>query len=58
VQILFLLIAASLVVAGGFLAAFLWAIRNGQFDDDVTPSMRMLNDQPKPQSQNSENSES
>ncbi len=42
--VLFLLIGISLVVAVGFLGAFLWAVRAGQFDDDVTPSMRILLD--------------
>ncbi len=39
---LFLLIAISLLVALGFLAAFLWATRSGQYDDDYTPAVRML----------------
>ena len=41
---LFVLIIISLIVAGGFLGAFLWSVRNGQYDDDVTPSIRMLFD--------------
>jgi cbb3-type cytochrome oxidase maturation protein len=41
---MFLLIGASLLVAAGFLAAFLWSVRNGQYDDDYTPSVRMLFD--------------
>ncbi|MBN1407110.1 MAG: cbb3-type cytochrome oxidase assembly protein CcoS [Calditrichaceae bacterium] len=41
------LILASLVVATGFLLAFLWAVKNGQFEDKVTPSMRMLWDDKK-----------
>ncbi len=39
---LFILIGISLLVAIGFLAAFLWAMRNGQYEDDYTPSVRML----------------
>lgn len=39
---MFILIGFSLVVAIGFLVAFLWAIRNGQYEDDYTPSVRML----------------
>jgi cbb3-type cytochrome oxidase maturation protein len=39
---LFILILISLIVAAGFLSAFLWAVRNGQMDDDYTPSIRML----------------
>lgn len=39
-----ILISASLIVATGFLLAFLWAVRNGQFEDRYTPSVRMLFD--------------
>jgi cbb3-type cytochrome oxidase maturation protein len=41
---LFILIGISILVAGGFLAAFLWSVNKGQFDDDYTPSIRMLFD--------------
>jgi cbb3-type cytochrome oxidase maturation protein len=41
---LFILIGVSIVVAGLFLAAFLWSVKNGQYDDDYTPSIRMLFD--------------
>ena len=41
---LFVLIGISIVVAGSFLAAFLWSVNKGQFDDDYTPSVRMLFD--------------
>lgn len=41
---LYILIAASLAVALCFLGAFLWAMRKGQYDDDYTPSVRMLFD--------------
>lgn len=47
-NIMFFLIILSLVVAVGFLIAFVWAIRSGQFDDDYTPSVRMLFDNEKP----------
>ncbi|MBO2011273.1 cbb3-type cytochrome oxidase assembly protein CcoS [Hymenobacter negativus] len=40
--IIFLLIGISLVVALTFLGAFLWAVRSGQYEDDYTPSVRML----------------
>lgn len=43
-QIIVFLIVISLTVAGGFLFAFFWAVRDGQFDDDYTPSMRLLVD--------------
>jgi cbb3-type cytochrome oxidase maturation protein len=41
---LFVLIGISILVAGGFLAAFLWSVKKGQYDDDYTPSVRMLFD--------------
>ncbi|MBS1732887.1 MAG: cbb3-type cytochrome oxidase assembly protein CcoS [Bacteroidetes bacterium] len=41
---LFILIIISILVAGSFLAAFLWSVSNGQYDDDYTPSVRMLFD--------------
>ena len=40
--IIFLLIGVSLLVALTFLGGFLWAVRNGQYDDTYTPSVRML----------------
>jgi len=40
--VIYILICASITVAGGFLVAFLWAVKNGQFEDDYTPSVRML----------------
>lgn len=41
-KIIFLLIAVSLVLALGFLVSFFWAVRNGQYEDDYTPSVRIL----------------
>jgi cbb3-type cytochrome oxidase maturation protein len=41
---LFLLIGISLVVATGFLIAFIWSVRKGQYEDEYTPSVRMLLD--------------
>ena len=41
-KIIFLLILLSLIVALIFLGAFFWAVQSGQYDDDYTPSMRML----------------
>lgn len=37
-----MLTGVSLLLAIGFLGAFLWAIRSGQYEDDYTPSVRML----------------
>ena len=41
-NVLFILITLSSVVAGGFLIAFIWAVKNGQFDDGHTPAVRIL----------------
>ena len=41
-SVVVLLIAAGGVVAAGFLAAFAWAVRSGQYDDTCTPAVRML----------------
>jgi cbb3-type cytochrome oxidase maturation protein len=43
-SIIILLIAVSLVLALGFLAAFIWSVKDGQYEDDYTPSVRMLFD--------------
>ena len=43
-SVLFMLIIVSLVVAAGFLGAFIWSVKNGQYEDDYTPSVRMLFD--------------
>ena len=39
---LFVLIGCSLLIAGSFLAAFIWSIKNDQYEDDYTPSVRIL----------------
>ena len=41
-NVIVLLILASLTLAVGFLACFIWAVRSGQFEDTYTPSLRML----------------
>lgn len=43
-EILLLLIGFSLLVALCFLAGFAWAVKDGQFEDDFTPSIRILQD--------------
>jgi cbb3-type cytochrome oxidase maturation protein len=43
-SVLFILISASLIIAIGFLIAFIWSVKSGQYDDDYTPSVRMLFD--------------
>ncbi len=43
-KIILFLIIISITVAICFLAAFFWAVRDGQFDDEYTPSVRILLD--------------
>jgi cbb3-type cytochrome oxidase maturation protein len=42
--VVFLLIFISLTLAVTFLAAFIWAVKSGQYEDTCTPSMRILTD--------------
>lgn len=46
-EVIFMLIGFSVLVAGGFLIAFTWAVKSGQYDDKVTPAIRMLFDEQK-----------
>jgi cbb3-type cytochrome oxidase maturation protein len=54
-SVIVLLIAAGGTVAIGFLCAFAWAVRSGQFDDVVSPAWRVLFDD-LPQREKSEKS--
>jgi len=56
VSVMFILILASLTVAVGFLIAFLWAVRSGQFEDKYTPKVRILLEEKKNKSGNESNS--
>lgn len=40
--IILALILISLLLAVGFLFAFFWAVKSGQYEDQQTPSMRIL----------------
>ena len=46
--IIAVLIGVSVVVASLFLWAFIWSVKSGQYDDDYTPSIRMLFEDQKP----------
>jgi cbb3-type cytochrome oxidase maturation protein len=53
-SVLYIILPVALLLAGAAVAAFIWAARQGQFDDLTTPSMRMLEDpdaMPKPKIQ-------
>lgn len=41
---IYLMIPATLLLAGGFLLAYIWSVRSGQFEDTTTPAMRILPD--------------
>lgn len=45
-------IVVSLLIAIGFLGAFIWAIKTNQYDDDYSPSVRILFDDQEPNNQN------
>ena len=57
-SVIIVLIGFSLVVALIFLGAFIWSVRNGQYEDDYTPSVRILFDDEKPRSERSGKSRS
>jgi cbb3-type cytochrome oxidase maturation protein len=38
------MVGASLLLAIGFLIAFIWSVKTNQYEDDYTPSVRMLFD--------------
>lgn len=43
-SVIYLLISISIIVAICFFVAFIRAVKSGQYDDDYTPSVRMLFD--------------
>ena len=43
-SVIFLLIGVSILVALAFLIAFVWAQQSGQYEDDFSPSVRILYD--------------
>lgn len=51
---IFIMIGASLLLAIGFLIAFIWSVKNKQYEDDYTPSVRILFDNQKKQSNTTE----
>ena len=43
--VIYLMLIVSLVIALFFLVGFFWATKTGQYDDDYTPSIRILFDE-------------
>lgn len=50
-EITVVLISISLMIATGFLIAFLWNVNSGQYDDTYSPAVRMLFDKKKKSTQ-------
>lgn len=46
--VFYVLVPLALLLAGAGVAAFRWAVRDGQFDDTETPALRMLMDDVQP----------
>ncbi|MEO8237781.1 MAG: cbb3-type cytochrome oxidase assembly protein CcoS [Flavobacterium sp.] len=54
-SVIYLLISVSICIAIGFFIVFIIAVKSGQYDDDYTPSVRMLfDDETKITSQNNQ----
>jgi cbb3-type cytochrome oxidase maturation protein len=46
--IMYVMLIVSLLIALFFLFSFIWANKTGQFEDDITPGIRILYDDEKP----------
>lgn len=45
-SVVFVLVFVAIIMASAFLIAFIWAVKNGQYEDTYTPSVRILFDDP------------
>jgi cbb3-type cytochrome oxidase maturation protein len=43
-SVVFILVLIAIIMAGAFLVSFIWAVKNGQYEDTYTPSVRILFD--------------
>ncbi|WP_458629261.1 cbb3-type cytochrome oxidase assembly protein CcoS [Winogradskyella sp. PC D3.3] len=41
-SVIYILLSVSVVIGVAFFVIFIMAVRSGQYDDDYTPSVRML----------------
>lgn len=48
-SVILVLVTFSVILAGGFLVAFFWSVRNGQYDDPYGSAVRMLFEDDKPE---------
>jgi cbb3-type cytochrome oxidase maturation protein len=44
VSVVYILLPVAVCLAAAGVAAFIWAVNQGQFDDMETPAVRMLHD--------------
>lgn len=44
-NVIYLVLPLAIILAIGFVAAFIWATRSGQYDDMDSPAVRMLHDE-------------
>ena len=47
-EIIYLMVGGSMLIALIFLVAFFWAAKSGQFEEDYAPAVRILFDDPEP----------
>ncbi len=43
-MVIIILLSISILISSGFLCAFLWSVKDGQYEDNITPAQRMLFD--------------
>jgi cbb3-type cytochrome oxidase maturation protein len=43
-SVIIILLIASISVAALFLGAYIWSVKDGQYDDEFSPPLRMLFD--------------
>jgi len=55
-NVLYILVPLALALALGGVAAFRWAVRDGQFDDVETPALRILLDDTPPRTDGADSS--
>ena len=47
-SVLIILVIVGILVAGSFLLAFVWSVKDGQYDDMTSPAVRILFDDTHP----------
>jgi cbb3-type cytochrome oxidase maturation protein len=51
-EVIYILLSISILIAIAFLLAFVWSVKKGQYDDVVSPSIRILYDDQNSNKQN------